>query len=234
MRGIDSHEKYKEAQKKFKKNTLKNKKCHEVGDCDSAWSIFKEAFLEVSKYKCPMCETNLEAYDDIDHIQPKAQYPLTKCCCKNYLLICAACNRAYKRDKFPIDDENKLLINPREDNIFDYFQIHFLTLENSKKVLYIAPKKGLTKKQQLMAKKTIEVYGLADCESDSMKDRCRTNLLMTHYFKFIKFARAREESKEKFMGMLDDIDYNDCLSYGFITFIYREQFEILDSKPKTL
>lgn len=243
MRAIDTHEKYKEAQQKFKEKILKDAECHTVSECDSAWSMFKNAFMIVSNYRCPICETNLDSYSDIDHIQPKVQYPETKCCCKNYLILCPACNRAYKRDQFPVEgddssvnedkqaiinvyDKDRLLVNPREDDILKYFQLHFIKLSSTRNVVYIAPNGGLNSIDKKKAESTIEVYGLAHCESEKMKDRCRVELLSTHFDMFLRFAKAKKKSEKVYQAILKSEDSQNLRNYGFIDFISEGQFKI--------
>jgi len=237
MRNIDSHLAYIDAQNEFKEKVLKNNECHTVKECDSKWSIFKSAFLEFSDYKCPMCETKLDSFSHIDHIEPSAHFPEVKCCCKNYLLLCPACNSAFKNDQFPIKNdeppkfvnmyvENKLLINPREDEVLRYFQLHFVELRSSEKVLYLVPNGGLTSDEKKMAEATIEVYGLGKCDDSKMKTKCRLSLNKEHFSMYIRFARAMQQGKEIFDKLLNDADNSNIKNMGLISFIANNQFKI--------
>jgi len=111
MRGIEKQESFKDAKKKFIKSFS--------GDCSDEthchWRLFKKAFLEFSKCKCPICEDTLNKYDDIDHYRPKnAGYEFLRCCCDNYMIMCSDCNRTHKYTDFPLDDYN----TPRKTNSF--------------------------------------------------------------------------------------------------------------------
>ena len=236
MRKIDDSLEYKTAQIKFKNDVLKDEECHKVQSCDGNWSIFKSAFLAFSDYKCPMCETKLDSYSHIDHIEPSSKFPEVKCCCKNYLILCPACNSAFKNDQFPIKDdvpkfvnmyvENKLLINPREDEVLKYFQLHFVKLKSNEKVLYLAPNKGLSTEEKEMAKATIKVYGLGSCADEKMKTKCRLSLNKEHFTNYIRFARAMEQGKDVFEEKLNDEDNSNIKNMGLLSFIAKKQFKI--------
>lgn len=237
MRGIEQDDQYKKAQEDFKDKVLKNEECHTVSDCDSKWGIFKDAFLIYSDYKCPMCETKLDSYSHIDHIEPSSKFPEVKCCCKNYLILCPACNSAFKNDQFPIVDnespklvnmyvENKLLVNPREDDILKYFKLVFERLSSSENILYLAPKSDLEGTDKEMAEKTIEVYGLGNCSDDKMKSRCRLSLSKDHFTNFIRFARAKESGDEVFEELLKNKDNSNIKVMGIMSFIENNQFKI--------
>jgi len=86
------------------------------------WTKFKNVHLEVSKYKCPICECKLNNTAEgieqngrfmkfsIDHYRPHDPnlYPLLKCDHKNYLLMCSDCNGCYKGNQFPLHSSGSI------------------------------------------------------------------------------------------------------------------------------
>ena len=248
MIGIENTNEFQIVQQKFKSKFLKNKKCEEVKDCD--WSIFKSIFLEFSNYKCPICETQLGSYSsDIDHFRPQSKYDFLECCCRNYMIMCPDCNRGYKRAKFPIsfEKEDKLLINPREDDIYHYFEIAFIKSINGKNMLILQANHNLNQNDMQKAKETIKMYGLGDCNPNSNMEHCRVKLLNEHYFIFYKLAKELDnilidlenkfeddwetidEEFEKYCLIeLDKRDSPELLKeYGFLEFIKRQQFIVV-------
>lgn len=234
MREVHNTESFKEAKDKFQKR-FNGKDCSEIRECD--WSLFKEAFYDFSKYKCPICEDNLSKYDDIDHYRPKSEYEFLECCCENYLAMCADCNRAYKWSRFPLDgekaksieelkDEKPLLVNPRKDDILEYFELLFVMRKNSKKVLELTPKQGINEQKRKMAEETIKTYGIGFCDENKKIDGCRINVLEKHFEDFFQLAKAREKSIKSFLAKLDKSPKKR--EYGFINFIAKGQFTISD------
>ena len=233
MIGIEKEADFIKAKEKF----IKNFKDNCIDEVDCSWSHFKEAFLKFSKYRCPICEDTLNKYDDIDHYRPKVEYEFLRCCCDNYIIMCSDCNRTHKYTSFPLDndfiasskglieEEKPLLINPRVDNIFDYFELHFLRSGESL-ILEIRPYIKLNRKsyEYRRAKKTIEVYGLGYCKENKKIDGCRINIFENHYEHLIDLAKAREKSALDFMKELKRKPKR--AEYGFVKFIAREQFII--------
>ena len=255
VRGIEKTSLYKNTQNSFKAKFSDNTECEKVSKCE--WKVFKDAFLEFTQYFCPMCETKLNNHTaDIDHYRPKSEYEFLKCCCKNYLLMCADCNRSHKHTKFPLatdfvalnsdtlDGEEALLINPRYDNIFEYFEIAFINSKGGKKILILQPKLELESLQQDKAKETIELYGLGDCDKKGTTQNCRINLLNMHYLNFHKLAqkldetlaeldekysndteKIQEEYEKVFQYELEKCSNDELLKqYGFLEFIRKGQF----------
>ena len=235
MIGIEKEEEFKYAKEKFIKNFTKN--CSDENDCN--WSLFKQTFLKFSKNRCPICEDTLNRYDDIDHYRPKkAGYEFLRCCCENYMIMCSDCNRTHKYTAFPLDSdfiatdksliekEKPLLINPRVDNIFDYFELYFLKNGESL-ILEIRPYKELDKDsyKYRQAKKTIEIYGLGYCKDNSKIDGCRINIFENHYEHLIGLALAKEKGKIHFLKELKLKPKR--AEYGFVKFIAKGQFKIL-------
>ncbi|HRF57626.1 MAG TPA: hypothetical protein PLV58_09540, partial [Campylobacterales bacterium] len=210
------------------------KECYEVDECN--WSEFKQAFLKFSKNKCPICEIQINQYADIDHYRPESKYEFLKCCCYNYMIMCSSCNRKHKHASFPLNNakannidevgnEEPLLVNPRKENVFDYFKLVFVMREHGKLVLEIAPKDGLAGAELQKAKETIKIYGIGNCEEDTRIDDCRIDLFEQHYENFIELAEARKTSREKFLELLKNKPKKK--DYGFVGFIAKGQFEIV-------
>jgi len=251
MRGIEDTEIFKEAQNIFKSKFLDDKECHDVTECD--WKIFKDAFFEFSQYRCPICEIQLSNHSsDIDHTRPKSKYEFLKCCCKNYIIMCADCNRSYKGVKFPLDTdfiatdiisldkEDELLVNLREDDIYEYFELAFINGKDSgKKVLVL---QAIDEKEKAI--ETIKLFGLDDCTPSTRTHKCRIKLLNTHYLTFYglaqkldnilidlenKFEDNEERIIDEFKKEFEE-EFNKCSNkelleeYGFLEFLRRGQF----------
>ena len=237
MRGIEKEQDFIEAKEKFIKNFTKE--CEEESDC--SWSEFKTVFLDFSKYKCPICEDSINKYADIDHYRPKkAGYEFLRCCDNNYMIMCSDCNRSHKHTAFPLDNnfiaknknliekEKPLLVNPRIDNVIEYFELLFLRSGESL-ILELRPLKTLDKNsyKYRQAKKTIEIYGLGYCKDNEKVDGCRINIFENHYEQLIELAEARENSLKKFLFELNNKNKPKRKEFGFVKFIAKQQFEIL-------
>ncbi len=209
-------------------------------DCDGKWREFKEFFLTFTDYKCPICEKTIDSYDDIDHYRPKnAGYSFLKCKYQNYMIMCADCNRGYKRTYFPLYDESKrancheeivdeqpLIANPCVDNIYELFELDFRVSIRGIKILVLIPHRDLSLNSYRYKKalETIKFYGLGDCEGTHNIKECRISLLKEHYFIFNMLLEAflnRENNLENFNKTKNEIQ---SLNYGFYEFIKRNQF----------
>jgi len=223
-----------------------NKECKDNNNC--TWSIFKQSFLNFTKNKCPICEDTINKWDDTDHYRPKdkTKYPFLECCYQNYMIMCTACNREYKKTEFPLYDgfkaknikdiakEKPLLINPTHNNIFELFELNFIISDKTnRKILIIQAKENLSDYQQKQAEKTIEVYGIGNCDENNKIDNCRIEVLELHYEKFLKLAKLFREyykdeknkrNKVKLRKLLDE--QPKLKYYGFYEFIKRKQFKI--------
>ena len=107
-----------------------------TSDYVNHWSRLKPTFVQVVSKHCPICSSPAVRYnEDIDHYRPKSLYKWLAYEFSNYIIICADCNRAYKRIRFPIfgtkateankdlKQEQPLLINPLIDKPTDFFKI---------------------------------------------------------------------------------------------------------------
>ena len=215
---------------------------HTDKDCDGKWSEFKAFFLRFTDYKCPICEKTIDNYDDIDHYRPKnAGYPFLKCKYQNYMIMCADCNRGYKRTYFPLYQESKkatcheelieeqpLIANPCIDNIYELFELDFRVSVKGVKILVLIPHRDLSPDsyEYKKALETIRFYGLGDCDGTNEIKDCRISLLKGHYFIFNGLLEAflkREEELENFNKVKNEVQN---LNYGFYEFIKRNQFVV--------
>lgn len=93
--------------------------------------------------RCMYCEDSEGT--DIEHFRPKSHYPQTAFAWSNYLLACSVCNSNHKRDQFPLEDGEPLLIDPTSEEPLDH-----LILSSTGK-FSVRTAKGKT---------SIEVFGL--------------------------------------------------------------------------
>ena len=217
------------------------------------WSLFKDVHMEVSKKRCPICEyqfdeNNLIRRDNklgenllvptVDHYRPQEFYSFLTYEHKNYLLMCFECNSSYKKSKFPLyqsviratnhnelTDEKPLIVNPIIDDVYELFTLVFKQTSSGRKILELKPKESSGYLHD-KALETIKVFGLGNCEvyrhSNENIHNCRIEVLVSHFGKFYAIAKTmnsvkKEELKERLQN-----------SSGFLQFIYREQFEIID------
>lgn len=114
-------------------------------------SDVKNALLDSHKCKCAYCERNLNGdFGHIEHYRPKGGYidPATKKLVvpgywwlayswDNLLLSCSVCNTSYKKNHFPLENENQrniagrdisqempLLINPAQEDPARHIEFH--------------------------------------------------------------------------------------------------------------
>lgn len=241
MRGIEDKQAFKDAKKIFINSFTDKTKCEDEEKC--SWSVFKDAFLSFSKNKCPICEDSLNKYDDIDHYRPKkAGYDFLRCCCDNYMIMCSDCNRTHKYTSFPLYsgfkascrddliDEKPLLVNPREDNIYEYFDLYFVKTTKGKLLLELKARLGLNTYENKKAEMTIDIYGIGNCENNSKVDSCRLEILENHYDDFIELAEAKnKDNDEEFEKILNSRRMRKKKESGFVKFIKLKQFKLLDT-----
>lgn len=116
--------------------------------------------LRDQAYKCAYCECSLSRqYNDVEHYRPKSRYYWLGHSWENLLYSCDLCNRTYKKDEFPLQNEQDrvtcpgsvanerpLIINPSEVDPSSHirFRRHVMV--------------GLTPE----GKKTIDIFHLND------------------------------------------------------------------------
>jgi len=69
--------------------------------------------------RCMFCSGSESS--DVEHFRPKSIFPTLALTWENLLWVCTICNRA-KANQFP-PDLDKLLINPMQENVWDFFFI---------------------------------------------------------------------------------------------------------------
>ncbi len=85
---------------------------------------FQEVIEELKKMsgvgeRCMFCSGNESS--DVEHFRPKSIFPELAFIWENLLWACTICNRA-KLNRFPLEVD-KMLINPAEENVWDFFFI---------------------------------------------------------------------------------------------------------------
>ena len=237
----------------FQDKHHKNNDCDKTksGKSDNKWKVLKDDFLRLTHHKCPICETDINTFDDIDHYRPKKHYDFMKCNYKNFIILCNICNRTCKGEDFPCDSDFKaesiediskeepLLINPCVDKIYDYFCLEFRR-SNSEQLLILVPHFKL-KENSLAYKKaetTIAFYGLGDCLigkdlkeclKNKRVDNCRREFMKRMYGTFFDLIKAFDDYSN---GKIDKesiqkiVETKKSLNYGFYQFIIKQQFRI--------
>ena len=134
-------EQYNKMGKEFniKHKELREDKDKYIVEKGNKWKIFKNVWLELSDFRCPICESKISRYGDIEHFRPKEHYWWLAYDYKNYSISCNLCNRTLKHTAFPLLNETQratfesrneteipLLYNPLKDNPLDLFEIEFI------------------------------------------------------------------------------------------------------------
>lgn len=238
---------------KFKEEHQEENNCDKTKNDKSAnkWKVFKGDFLRLTQYKCPICEKDIDNYDDIDHYRPKKHYDFLKCDYKNFIILCNLCNRTCKGEDFPIDNnfkaeciddickEKPLLINPCVDDIYKYFCLEFKQ-SRSEKLLILVPHYDLDKEscEYKRAETTIQFYGLGDCIIGTDLKKCRDNRQVDNcrrefmknmhgtFFDFIEYLDDYAHKKITKDELKEKANIKRSLNYGFYEFIKRKQFKI--------
>jgi uncharacterized protein (TIGR02646 family) len=79
----------------------------------TGYSAGKQQLFEDQTRKCAYCEKREEQanYLDAEHYRPKGHYWWLAWTWENLLFACAQCNRAHKKDQFPLVDETVRLVD---------------------------------------------------------------------------------------------------------------------------
>lgn len=96
--------------------------------------------------RCMYCEDS--GVTDIDHFRPKKEYPELAFTWINYIGACSHCNSNEKRDRFPLEKGEPLLIDPTQEN------------DDPSNHLALAPSTGKLRGKTAKGSKSIEVFGL--------------------------------------------------------------------------
>jgi len=249
MNKIDKHKDFLKTNEEFEK--AKN---DEFSDCP--WTKFIPIHKDISQRRCPICEQKLDeknerhTHSSIDHFRPKSEYPFLECEESNYILMCKGCNDGYKKSLFPLDtdfvatkhselsDEKPLLLNVREEDPLDYFELVFTKKHLPLAVLELRIKKSIrdnpSTHEYRKAKETIRFFRLGMCHKNEPKTskkglykdfECRVLSLAEHHEVLIELAKAIEEEKD-FEELLNDNP--KLMEYGFFRFLINKQFEIVE------
>ena len=108
--------------------TLENKKLVEKAEKKYNNKTVKASLKSMFNNKCAFCESNItQVYaGDIEHFRPKSKFPELCFEWKNLLFACSICNgKSNKGDKFPNENEGGILINPVNENPYDFFRFEF-------------------------------------------------------------------------------------------------------------
>jgi len=251
---IYSEKEFQLTAKKFKDKYQIDNNCDKTKNNNNAnkWKIFKDDFLRLTHFKCPICEKDIDNYDDIDHYRPKKYYDFLKCDYQNFIILCNICNRTCKGEDFPLLDnrfkakckddicnEKPLLINPCVDNIYDYFSIEFVQ-SNSEQLLILVPKYELNPNsyEYKKAETTIAFYGLGDCiigkdlkrcRDNKIVDNCRREFMQRMYGTFYDLIESFDDYANKKITkeeIMKKAEVKKRLNYGFYEFIRLKQFRI--------
>jgi len=149
----------------------------------TAWAAFlrspartdvPEALDRCFRFKCAYCES--VAAQDIEHFWPKTDYPRRMFDWGNFLRGCKNCNNA-KRDYFPLDGGDPVLLDPCQDDPLDYFVWDFETGATS-----IRPEAGYAER----ARATRERFRL---DQEPLREERRRKVALVLYL----LARVVEE-----------------------------------------
>jgi len=206
---------------KYELAITNNQKFPDKNDFNSVWSELKGLYFERQDGRCCICEKELnDIYSqDIEHYRPKSHYWWLAYNTENYYLCCAECNRSYKKEKFPlannqnkttytnrkeIESEKPLLLNPMNDNPNDYFQLVFIIHSTTNKgIAILQSKSDLNTFLKKRADKTIEIYNLDLHSYRTDTDKSRFNLLNKYYNDLFEIAKAKKlKSDKEFKGTL--------------------------------
>lgn len=137
--------------------------------------------------RCMYCEDSEGT--DIEHFHPKRHYPELAFTWTNYLLACSRCNSNYKRDRFPLDDDDEpLLVDPTREDPVEH--------------IALAPSTGKLVDSTPKGKTSIEVFGL----NRPTLARGRQNRWSSLVLALIPmYARARRAGQEQTMAALQRV-----------------------------
>lgn len=73
----------------------------------------RKQLLDDQHNKCAYCESRIpKEYNDVEHYRPKSKYYWLGHDWNNLLYSCPLCNRSYKNDDFPLDNEANRVSKP--------------------------------------------------------------------------------------------------------------------------
>jgi len=140
----------------------------------------KKQLIQDQNEKCCFCESifNANSYGDVEHFRPKAaielngklKYPAYYWLVydwNNLMFSCQICNQKYKKNEFPVLDENTRVKTHNDTNQIDN-ELHTLInpiIENPEDYIYFKrqiplPKPNLSSTNKLRATETIRIFGI--------------------------------------------------------------------------
>jgi hypothetical protein len=168
----------------------------------------------------------------------------------NYIILCADCNRAYKKTLFPIlgtkatdatvnlNDEQPLIINPLADNPFDYFKLILLEkgdsmTTNNMRIWLIPISSDKDSYEYNKATETIETFNLNNSRIDKSDYSNRVPLSRRVYHSLIDLANKQvayetnktKQNLEQFFKQIKRTKENHGGSW--VQFILEGKFEII-------
>ncbi len=218
---------------------------HKKNDGKKApWKRFKKDLLKFSDYRCPICEREINNYDDIEHFRPKGHYWWFAYDYRNYYIICDLCNTTYKGKQFPLLDEKTkvdfdskdriknekpLLFNPCLDNPLELFELEFKLDVSNREVLIIHPLSSLDQNSYFYrkAQKTIEIYNLNNSNNQdgsrfaNMIDKCADLIDLAKS----KIQYEKDNSEQNKKEFLKNIKRLEKKKLGFTSFVLNGQFK---------
>ena len=250
--------------KDFEKMNIEFEEAKDDEFSDCPWTKFIPIHKDISKGRCPICEQKLDEKNErhtgssIDHFRPKRNeanskqskdvYAFLECEESNYILMCKGCNDGYKKSFFPLDtdfvatthselsDEKPLLLNVREEDPLDYFELVFTEKYLPLAILELRIKESIRDNpntyEYRKAEETIRFFRLGACHENEPKVKkkalyknfeCRVITLAEHHESLIELAKAIEEEKD-FEEILKDNP--KLIEYGFFRFLLYKQFKI--------
>ena len=134
--------------------------------------LVKDALIDLQDYKCCFCEAKIGhiSYGDVEHYRPKGGwvqndepinvpgYYWLAYDWDNLLLSCQLCNQRYKKNYFPLVNENNRAYNHKRKTVTE--EPLFIHPVNDKPERHIKFKEEIPKEKTLRGKKTIEKLGL--------------------------------------------------------------------------
>lgn len=148
-----------------------------------------------ARSRCMYCGDGLGT--DIEHFYPKKHYPHQAFTWTNYLLACTYCNSNLKRDEFPVDSGEPLLLNPAEDHPIEHLLFHPHTGK-----YFPAP-------ESRKGTESIRVFGLNDEASPRNLPKARRNAFLKLQVLIEEFDRATTDGATEHADLVKSVIADD-------------------------
>lgn len=226
-----------------------------VSDDIKGYDIVAEKLWEAQYAKCCYCEVSIPCpYNDVEHFRPKAKAERSPGCNSNHgywwlaytwenmLFSCPSCNRSSKNTKFPLavgstsltaendapGNEQPLLINPAEINptsLIGYVEVKNSLNPNIKRW------RAISIGNSVLAKQSIEIYGLNEIDRVEMRDRHYERQLKRKIFTLRRAVEANDI--EKIKSQYEDFEemFSAKQPHALFSFsVFSEKFSDVDFK----